>query len=114
MYNVHGFHTNRTSFETGVQNYAHLLLDFEMEVNRLVENELPRCLFVTLAHIFMQSSGQQGSGPDGADVSDSSPPPPPPPFENVRDFDLWPVNQSCEDEGRGPGWPKITIEMWME
>ena len=44
--------------------------------------------FVTFSHIFMHSSGQQGSGPEGADVSDSSPPPPPPPFENVRDFDL--------------------------
>ena len=50
----------------------------------------------------MQSSGQQGSGPEGAHVSDSSPPPPPPPpFENVRDFDLWPVKHNCEDEGPG-------------
>ena len=54
-----------------------------------IDNELPRWIFfVTFAHIFMHSSGQQGSGPEGADVSDSSPPPPPPPFENVRDFDL--------------------------
>ena len=98
MYNVHGFHTNRTSFETGVQNYANLLLDFEMEVNRLVENELPRCLFVTLAHIFMQSSGQQGSGPEGADVSDSGSPAPPP-FEKVRDFDLWPEERRTERNG---------------
>ena len=45
------------------------------------------------AHIFMQSSGQQGSGPEGVDVSDSSPPPTPPPFEKVRDFDLWPGKQ---------------------
>ena len=61
-------------------------------------NWLDGC-FVTFAHIFMQSSGQQGSGPEGADVSDSSPPTPPPPFEKVRDFDLWPANEICEDEG---------------
>ena len=50
------------------------------------------------AHIFMHSSGQQGSGPEGADVSDSSAPTPPP-FEKVRDFDLWPGKGGCEEDG---------------
>ena len=51
------------------------------------------------AYIFMQSSGQQGSGPEGADVSDSGSPAPPP-FEKVRDFDLWPG----KGEVRGKVW----------
>ena len=50
------------------------------------------------AYIFMQSSGQQGSGPEGADVSDSGSPAPPP-FEKVRDFDLWPEERKPERKG---------------
>ena len=51
---------------------------------------------IASAHIFMQSSGQQGSGPEGADSSDSAPAwPLLPPFENVRDLDLWPAKNSC-------------------
>ena len=50
------------------------------------------------AYIFMQSSGQQGSGPEGADVSDSGSPAPPP-FEKVRDFDLWPEERKPERNG---------------
>ena len=51
------------------------------------------------AYIFIHSSGQHGSGPEGADVSDSGSPAPPP-FEKVRDFDLWPG----KGELRGKVW----------
>ena len=51
---------------------------------------------IASAHIFMQSSGQQGSGPEGADSSDSAPACPLlPPLENVRDLDLWPEKNNC-------------------
>ena len=50
------------------------------------------------AYIFMHSSGQHGSGPEGADVSDSGSPAPPP-FEKVRDFDLWPEKRKPERKG---------------
>ena len=51
---------------------------------------------IASAHIFMQSSGQQGSGPEGADSSDSAPAwPLLPPLENVRDLDLWPEKNNC-------------------
>ena len=52
------------------------------------------------AYIFMHSSGQQGSGPEGADVSDSGSPAPPP-FEKVRDLDLWPEEKETSEERSG-------------